>query len=136
MTLLSALLTIPVLILAWALLPGHKILYGAISLGLTTIVQIVITGLFYSGALKALIFSRMIEMDLLIVLSTTTAFVYSVIAYAYLAQDSRYRLESSLKPASYSLRSSWLDVLSALLPGRELSSRSLLSRCRSQPRFS
>jgi Cd2+-exporting ATPase len=85
MTLLSALLTIPVLILAWAPLPEHKILYGAISLGLATIVQTVIAGPFYSGALKALIFSRMIEMDLLIVLSTTTAFIYSVIAYAYLA---------------------------------------------------
>lgn len=85
MTLLSALLTIPVLILAWAPLPKHEILYGAISLGLATIVQAVVAGPFYTGALKALIFSQMIEMDLLIVLSTTTAWVYSVIAYAYLA---------------------------------------------------
>jgi heavy metal translocating P-type ATPase len=85
MTILSALLTLPVLILAWAPLPAHKILYGAISLALATTVQIAIAGPFYTGALKALIFSRMIEMDLLIVLSTTTAYVYSVIAYAYLA---------------------------------------------------
>ncbi|KAH6670797.1 E1-E2 ATPase-domain-containing protein [Halenospora varia] len=85
MTLLSAILTIPVLVLAWAPLPKHEILYGAISLGLATVVQVVIAGPFYSGALKALIFSRMIEMDLLIVLSTTTAYVYSVIAYSYLA---------------------------------------------------
>lgn len=85
MTILSALLTIPVLILAWAPLPAHKILYGAISLALATTVQIAIAGPFYTGALKALIFSRMIEMDLLIVLSTTTAYLYSVIAYAYLA---------------------------------------------------
>ena len=85
MTLMSVLLTIPVLILAWAPLPRHDILYGAISLGLATIVQIVVAGPFYTGALKALIFSKMIEMDLLIVLSTTTAYAYSVIAYAYLA---------------------------------------------------
>ncbi|KAH8773375.1 P-type ATPase-like protein [Hyaloscypha sp. PMI_1271] len=85
MTILSTLLTIPVLILAWAPLPAHKILYGAISLALATTVQIAIAGPFYTGALKALIFSRMIEMDLLIVLSTTTAYIYSVIAYAYLA---------------------------------------------------
>ena len=84
-TLLSALLTIPVLVLAWAPLPERKILYGAIQLGLATIVQAVIAGPFYSSALKTLIFSRMIEMDLLVVLSTTTAYVYSVIAYAYLA---------------------------------------------------
>lgn len=83
MTLLSALLTIPVLILAWAPLPKHEVLYGAISLGLATVVQTVVAGPFYVGALKALIFSRMIEMDLLIVMSTTTAYVYSVIAYAY-----------------------------------------------------
>jgi Cd2+-exporting ATPase len=85
MTLLSALLTIPVLILAWAPLPEYQILYGAISLVLATIVQTVVAGPFYSGALKALVFTRMIEMDLLIVLSTTAAYVYSVIAYAYLA---------------------------------------------------
>lgn len=85
MTLLSILLTIPVLILAWAPLPEHEMLYGAISLGLATIVQTVIAGPFYIGALKALIFSRMIEMDLLIVISTTTAYVYSVTAYAYQA---------------------------------------------------
>jgi cation transport ATPase len=85
MALLSALLTIPVLILAWAPLPEHEILYGAISLGFATIVQTVVAGPFYVGALKALIFSRMIEMDLLIVMSTTTAYTYSVIAYAYQA---------------------------------------------------
>ncbi|CZR58078.1 related to nitrogen fixation protein fixI [Phialocephala subalpina] len=85
MTVLSAVLTIPVLVLAWAPLPKHEVLYGAISLVLATTVQVAIAGPFYTAALKALIFSRMIEMDLLIVISTTTAYVYSVIAYAYLA---------------------------------------------------
>jgi Cu2+-exporting ATPase len=60
MTILSALLTIPVLILAWAPLPAHKIFYGAISLALATTVQIAIAGPFYTGALKALIFSRIL----------------------------------------------------------------------------
>jgi Cd2+-exporting ATPase len=84
MTLLSALLTIPVLVLAWAPLSKHKILYGGILLALETIVQTMVGALFYANALKALIFSRMIEMDLLIVLSTSTAFIYSIIAYIYL----------------------------------------------------
>jgi Cu2+-exporting ATPase len=88
LTLSSTLLTIPVLILSWAPLPKHEILYGAISLGLATIVQTVIAGPFYVKALKALFFSHMIEMDLLIVLSTSVAFAYSVIAYAYLASGS------------------------------------------------
>jgi len=80
---LSAALTIPVLILAWAPLPRHEILYGAISLALATIVQIVVAGPFYSSALRALLFTRVIEMDLLIVLSTSTAYAFSVIAFAY-----------------------------------------------------
>lgn len=83
MTTLSAVLTIPVLVLAWAPLPQHEILYGAISLALATVVQIVIAGPFYSSALRALLFTRVIEMDLLVVLSTSTAYTFSVIAYAY-----------------------------------------------------
>lgn len=83
MTLLSAFLTIPVLIMAWAPLPPHKIAYGSSSLALATLVQFIIAGPFYPKALKALLFSGMIEMDLLIVISTTTAYVYSVVAFVY-----------------------------------------------------
>ncbi|KAL8967870.1 MAG: hypothetical protein Q9197_005189 [Variospora fuerteventurae] len=83
MTLLSALLTIPVLIMAWAPLPPHKIGYESSSLALATLVQVVIAGPFYPKALKALLFSGIIEMDLLIVISTTTAYVYSVVAFVY-----------------------------------------------------
>ncbi|KAI0007538.1 copper-translocating P-t [Xylariaceae sp. FL0662B] len=84
MTILSAILTIPVLVLAWAPLPEHDIAYGSASLALATIIQVVIAGPFYPKCLKALIFSRVIEMDLLIVLSTTTAYVFSVVAFGYL----------------------------------------------------
>ncbi|KAI0138972.1 copper-translocating P-t [Hypoxylon sp. NC0597] len=84
MTILSVILTIPVLVLAWAPLPQHDIAYGCASLALATIIQVVIAGPFYPKCLKALIFSRVIEMDLLIVLSTTTAYVFSVIAFGYL----------------------------------------------------
>jgi Cd2+-exporting ATPase len=87
MTAFSAALTIPVLILAWAPLPQHETLYGAISLALATIVQIIVAGPFYPSALRALLFTHVIEMDLLIVLSTSTAYIYSVIAFAYQVQD-------------------------------------------------
>lgn len=83
MTLLSTLLTIPVLIMAWAPLPPRKIAYGFCSLALATLVQCIIAGPFYLRALKALLFSGMIEMDLLIVISTTTAYLYSVVAFVY-----------------------------------------------------
>ena len=87
MTLLSALLTLPVLVLAWAPLPKDEILHGTISLVLATAVQTCIAGPFYLGAIKTLIFSRMIELDFLIVLSTTTAYVYSVVAYVFLVVE-------------------------------------------------
>lgn len=84
MTLLSALLTIPVLVLAWAPLEERPVIYGGVSLALATIVQVVIAGPFYPKALKSLVFSRVIEMDLLIVLSTTAAYVFSVVSFGYL----------------------------------------------------
>ena len=83
MTLLSAFLTIPVLVMSWAPLPSHTVAYGSSSLALATLVQCIIAGPFYAKALKALLFSRMVEMDLLIVINTTTAYVYSVVAFVY-----------------------------------------------------
>ena len=82
-TLLSACLTIPVLVLAWAPIPPHPIAYGSASLSLATIVQFAIAGPFYLSALRALIFTHVIEMDLLIVLSTSTAYIFSIVSFAY-----------------------------------------------------
>ncbi|KAE9364248.1 copper-translocating P-type ATPase [Stipitochalara longipes BDJ] len=84
-TLISACLTVPVLVLAWADLPEREITYGSVSLVLATIIQIFIAGPFYVAALKSLIFARVIEMDLLIVLSTSAAYIFSVVAFALLA---------------------------------------------------
>jgi heavy metal translocating P-type ATPase len=84
LTLLSAFLTIPVLVMAWAPLPEREIAYGSASLALATIVQVVIAGPFYPKAVKALVFSRVIEMDLLIVLSTSVAYIFSVVSFGYL----------------------------------------------------
>ncbi|KAI1214146.1 heavy metal translocatin [Annulohypoxylon truncatum] len=83
MTLLSAVLTVPVLVLAWAPLKERPVIYGSVSLALATIVQVVIAGPFYPKALKSLVFSRVVEMDLLIVLSTTAAYVFSVVSFGY-----------------------------------------------------
>ncbi|KAF2443926.1 heavy metal translocatin [Karstenula rhodostoma CBS 690.94] len=88
MTLLSIVLTIPVLVLSWAPLPDKErkaITFGSISLAFATIIQFVIAGPFYPKALKALVFSRVIEMDLLIVLSTSAAYIFSIVAFGYLA---------------------------------------------------
>ncbi|TKA63848.1 hypothetical protein B0A55_10907 [Friedmanniomyces simplex] len=82
-TLLSAVLTIPVLVLAWAPLDPRPVVYGAVSLALATAVQFLIAGQFYVSALRALVFTRIMEMDLLIVLSTTTAYLCSVVSFAF-----------------------------------------------------
>ncbi|CAL1715297.1 unnamed protein product [Somion occarium] len=82
-TVLSALLTIPVLVMTWAPLPDHAKAYSIASLILATIVQTAIAGPFYFSAFKSLFFSKVIETDLLIVLSTTTAYVYSVVAFTF-----------------------------------------------------
>jgi Cd2+-exporting ATPase len=81
-TVVSSLLTIPVLVMAWAPLPSHPHTYAISSLVLATVVQLAIAGPFYVAALKSMI-SGLIETDLLIVLSTTTAYIYSVVAFAY-----------------------------------------------------
>lgn len=87
MTALSIVLTVPVLVLSWAPLPNKEekeIVFSSISLALATVIQFVVAGPFYPKALKALVFSRVIEMDLLIVLSTSAAYVFSVVAFGYL----------------------------------------------------
>ena len=85
-TLVSTLLTIPVLVMAWAKLPPREIAYGAASLVLATIVQVYIAGHWYVSAVKALLFSHLVEVDFLVVLSTSIAYIYSIIAYAFLAR--------------------------------------------------
>jgi Cd2+-exporting ATPase len=83
LSLLSVILTIPVLVLAWAPLPSRPIVYGGVSLALATIVQFAVAGPFYPSALRALVFTYVIEMDLLIVLSTSMAYIFSVVSFVY-----------------------------------------------------
>lgn len=114
LTLFSCILTIPVLVLAWAPLPDRPILYGSISLALATIIQVVVAGPFYPIALKNLIYSRLIEVDLLIVLSTTTAYVYSVIAFAYRVVGQPLRTENFFEASTL--------IVSLIMLGRFVSS--------------
>ncbi|KAE8149773.1 E1-E2 ATPase-domain-containing protein [Aspergillus avenaceus] len=103
MTLLSAVLTIPVLVMAWAPLPQREVAYASASLTLATIVQIVI----------ALDFSRVIEMDLLIVLSTSAAYIFSLVFFGYL------NAEKPLSTAVESLSIRSLQASTAILVDAE-----------------
>lgn len=80
-TIVSAILTIPVLVLAWSDVDVPYSTSSIIQLVLATFVQLVAVPEFYIKALKSLIYSRVIEMDMLVVISITAAYVYSVVAF-------------------------------------------------------
>lgn len=76
-------LTIPVLVLAWAPVDHDKLSYAHASMALASVVQIVAWVEFLPGAVRSLWYSHVLDMDLLITLSTTLAYVFSVVCYAY-----------------------------------------------------
>ncbi|KAH7327628.1 E1-E2 ATPase-domain-containing protein [Rhizoctonia solani] len=82
-TTVSAVLCFPVLVFAWAPLPPHPTIYGGISLALTTLIQIYVARPIYVSGIRALTVQRTIDMDLLVALSTGTAYLFSTIAYAF-----------------------------------------------------
>ena len=80
LTIISSMLTLPVLILTWAPLPKRELEYGIASLVLATLVQIVVAGPLYPKAIRSL-FLHQIDMDFLVVLSTSITYVFSVSAF-------------------------------------------------------
>ncbi|KAH7020471.1 E1-E2 ATPase-domain-containing protein [Ilyonectria destructans] len=82
-TALAAVLTIPVAVLAWGDNLASKTTGGIISLVFATLVQSIAIPEFYRPALSALWYSRAVEMDMLVVMSITAAYVYSVIAFSF-----------------------------------------------------
>ncbi|KAF3006579.1 hypothetical protein E8E13_006813 [Curvularia kusanoi] len=76
-------LTIPVLVLAWAPFNHEIPSYAHASVALATVVQIIAWIEFVPSVLRALWYSRALNMDFLILFSTTTAFIFSVVLYAY-----------------------------------------------------
>ncbi|KAG8780649.1 hypothetical protein FRC12_022737 [Ceratobasidium sp. 428] len=82
LTIISALCCIPVLVFAWAPLPPHPTIYGAISLTLTTLIQVYAARPIYVSGIRALLMQHTIDMDLLVSISTGTAYIFSAVAYA------------------------------------------------------
>ncbi len=80
-TVLSIVFTIPVVVLSWSDNPVPQQTRQIISLVLATFVQAIAVPEFYVAAIKSLIFSKVIEMDMLVVISITAAYGYSVIAF-------------------------------------------------------
>jgi Cd2+-exporting ATPase len=79
----SHLLTIPVVAMAWIQSTPRPLSYSVASLVLATLMQVFIAGPFYPRAVKALLFTHVLETDLLIVLSTSAAYIFSVVSFVY-----------------------------------------------------
>ncbi|KAG2343050.1 heavy metal translocatin [Suillus weaverae] len=75
-------LSIPVLVLAWANLPYRPVLYGSISVGLTTLIQGVAFPII-SSACHSIVYLHQADMSVLVAISTLTAYVFSVVSYAF-----------------------------------------------------
>lgn len=80
-TIVCAILSVPVLVFAWANLPHHPILYGGISVGLTTIIQALAFRIF-SSALRSIIYLHQADTNVLISVSTLIAYLFSTTSYA------------------------------------------------------
>ncbi|CAA9956580.1 ZntA Cation transport ATPase [Pyrenophora teres f. maculata] len=86
-------LTIPVVVFAWASL-DKNINYAHASIVLATLVQLIAFKQFVPGAFRSLYHSRVFEMDLLVAISTTIAYAYSVTSYALQRSGSTLKTES------------------------------------------
>ncbi|KAG6029120.1 hypothetical protein E4U41_000476 [Claviceps citrina] len=85
-TIVSAAFTIPVVVFAWGHWgndPADVKTRSLISFVFGTIVQLIAVPDFYRPAIGALLHSCTVEMDMLVVISITAAYVYSVVAFAF-----------------------------------------------------
>lgn len=81
MTTLSFMFTIPVVALEWGKvdgIPEHTI--STVGLVLATMVQAIAIPEFYKPAISSLVYNKVVEMDMLVVISITAAYGYSVVA--------------------------------------------------------
>ncbi|KAI1125056.1 E1-E2 ATPase-domain-containing protein [Nemania abortiva] len=87
-TIASFVFTIPVLVLAWGDVHIEEDTKAIISLVLGSLVQFLAVPVFYKPALQSLIRYGVLELDMLVVVAITAAFVYSIVAFGYLMAGS------------------------------------------------
>lgn len=80
----AACFTVPVAVLAWSDGLVDEKTEACVALALATVVQLIAVPAFYWPAVSALVHGCTLEMDMLIVISITAAYVYSVVAFAFL----------------------------------------------------
>lgn len=83
MTVLSTLLTIPVVVLAWGEGLVSEFTRGIVSFVLGSLVQLLAVPVFYQPAIRALVMFHALELDMLVVISITAAYLYSIVAFGF-----------------------------------------------------
>jgi len=91
-TICATILTLPVVVLAWSNTPVPYSTRSIVSLVLATFVQALAVPEFYSKAIKSLLYNGVIEMDMLVVISISAAYGYSVVAFGL--THAQYSLET------------------------------------------
>jgi copper chaperone CopZ len=94
-------LTIPVIVLAWAPIDHTKAIHAHVSLALASIVQLIAFKEFVPSAVRSLYHSHVFEMDFLIAASTTIAYVFSVVSYAFRIRVSCFSVPERLPLTSF-----------------------------------
>ncbi|KAI0976107.1 E1-E2 ATPase-domain-containing protein [Xylaria arbuscula] len=110
----SFLFTIPVLVLAWGETHVEERTKAIISLVLSSMVQLLAVRIFYKPALQSLIRYHVLELDMLVVIAVTAAYIYSIVAFGYLISG------KPLETASFFETSSLL--ISLIMLGRLVTS--------------
>lgn len=82
MFLITLAFTIPILVFVWGPVDHDRQDFAHVSLALASIVQIIAVREFVPTAFQSLIHAKRVEMDFLIAMSTSTAYIFSVVVYA------------------------------------------------------
>ncbi|KAI1751492.1 E1-E2 ATPase-domain-containing protein [Xylaria castorea] len=83
-TIASFAFTVPVLVLAWGETHVKDDTKAIVSLVLASLVQFLAVPVFYKPALKSLIRYGVLELDMLVVVAITAAYIYSIVVFGYL----------------------------------------------------
>ena len=131
-TIFAAAFTVPVVVLAWSRNPTPHSELSIILLVLATCVQAIAVPEFYIRAIKSLVFGRVVEMDMLVVISITAAYGYSVVAFAltqrgYVLEQQAFFETSSLL-VTLILLGKLLSVIARLRASTAVSMQSLQSK--------
>lgn len=86
-TTIAAVFTIPVIVLAWGDTLVDEKTRAYVSVVLATFVQLIAVPVFYRPAITTLFHDRSIEMDMLVTISITAAYLYSIVAFGFRVAD-------------------------------------------------